>query len=351
MRSSKSGSPRKTKNSGQDVGRLIEHYYAEGQTDGLPVVPPTRASIDAMLAGGGFSAEDELAGFAPQNKTVTAEKAAINAVMAGCLPEHMPWVAAALRAFCNPAFNGIGPATTTASTAMTMIANGPSLETLEINAHDGALGHGYRGNATIGRALRLMLMNVFNIRPGRNDRSTLGNPGRYSCFFGENETLNPWEPLHVERGFAPGQNALTLFATTGFINIRTADDARPEPSLLLIADAMALLGSHNIMGQGELLVVLGNETAGRCHRAGWSKIEVKSFLYQHARRTLAELKRAGRMQGPEAVGDEETWRHVVEKPENIILVVAGGEVGHHAACLHGWGLENPPRSVTEPVEA
>lgn len=349
MPSSISDSSQKAENGGPDAGRLIEYYYAQGHTDGLPVVPPTRASIDAMLAGGGFSAKEALAIFAPQNNTVTAEKAAINAVMAGCLPEHMPWVAAAVRAFCNPAFNGIGPATTTASTAMTMIANGPSLQALEINARDGALGHGYRGNATIGRALRLMLMNVFNIRPGRNDRSTLGNPGRYSCCFGENESLNPWEPLHVERGFAPGQHALTLFATTGFINIRTADEARPEPSLLLIADAMALLGSHNIMGQGELLVVMGNETAGRCHRAGWSKLEVKSFLHQHARRNLAELKSTGRMHEAEAPGDEEAWRHVVRKPEHIILVVAGGEVGHHAACLHGWGLENPPRSVTEPV--
>lgn len=349
MASESSQSARPRPNEQPDAGQLIEHYYAQGHTDGLPVVPPTRESIDAMLAGGGFAGNDAVAVFAQQNLTVTAEKVAINSVMAGCLPEHMPWVAAAVRAFCNPSFNGIGPATTTAGTAMTMIANGPSAVAVGINGQDGALGHGFRANATIGRALRLILMNVFNIRPGRNDRSTLGNPGRYSCCFAENEAINPWEPLHVERGLKPRQSALTLFATTGYITIRTADDVRPEPSLMLIADSMALLGSHNILGQGEYLVVLGNETVSRCERAGWDKGQVKAFLHQHARRNLADLKRAGRIREAEQEGDDSRWRHVVGKAEDIILVVAGGEVGHHAACLPGWGLENPPRSVTEPV--
>ncbi len=231
-----------------------------------------------------------------------------------------------------------------------LLVNGPLAAALGINAADNLFGHGNRANATIGRALRLLVLNVLDIRPGANDRSTLGNPGRYSFCFAENEADSPWEPLHVERGLRPDQSAVTLFAAIGQTTVRTADSHDPAPSLLSIADAMSFLGSHNLLGQGELMVVLGGEMTARCRAARWSKARVRRFLFDHARRTVAELKRVERIREPLQPGDEQAWRHVTRRPEDIILVAAGGRVGHHAACLPGWGLDNPIRSVTVPVE-
>ncbi|MCZ6532694.1 MAG: hypothetical protein O7A08_06985, partial [SAR324 cluster bacterium] len=234
-------------------------------------------------------------------------------------------------------------------TAMTLVLNGPLAARLGVNARENALGHGFRANATIGRALRLLIMNVLEIRPGRNDRSTLGNPARYSFCFAENEVDSPWEPLHVERGFQPEQSTVSLFATIGQTTIRIVDDKDPEPSLLLVADGMSFLGSHNIMGQGEFLVVFAGELCGRCQAKGMGKAEVKRFLYDHARRKVADLKRTRRIKEPLTAEDESTWRHVTARPEDIVIVAAGSAVGYHAACLPSWGLENPIRSVTMPI--
>jgi hypothetical protein len=153
----------------------------------------------------------------------------------------------------------------------------------------------------------------------------------------------------VERGFRPEESTVTLFAAIGQTTVRTSENSDPTPSLLSIADAMAFLGSHNILGQGELMVVLGGEMTERCRGGGWSKARVRRFLFHHARRTVAELKRVERIREPQREGDETRWRHVTRCPEDILLVAAGGRVGHHAACLPGWGLENPIRSVTVPI--
>ncbi len=334
---------------GPSAEELIEYYYDQGFTDGLPVVPPSAASIQAMLDAAGLQADELVATLPSHNSVILADKVAINAVMAGCKPAYMPVVTAAVRAFCHPDFTGPATTTTTASTAIGIIVNGPIALQLGINATDNLFGPGYRANATIGRALRLILMNLLGFRPVRLDRSTLGNAAKYSFCFAEDEAHSPWEPLHVERGFRPQDSTVTLVTAIGQTTIRTSDGSDPLPNLLSMADAMSFLGSHNILGQGELLVVFAHEPAERFRTAGWSKGQIKQFLFEHAKRTVADLKRAGRLREALEAGDETTWRHVVQQPEDIIVVAAGGHVGHHAACIPGWGLQNPPRSVTLPI--
>jgi hypothetical protein len=328
---------------------MIETYYEKGVTDGLPVVPPSRASLDAMLEAGGLRADALVATMASRDTPIMADKVAINAVMAGCRPEYMPVVVAAVKALCDPDFNGHGPATTTGSTAIAIIVNGPIAKTLEINSTDNLFGPGFRANATIGRALRLVMMNVLNCRPGQLDRSTLGNPGKYSLCFAENEEESPWEPLHVERGFRPSDSTVTLYAAIGQTVTLNSYGKTPELILLSMADAMSYLGSHNIMGQGELVLVFPRECTEVFKEFGWDKSRIRRFLFDHAGRSVAELKRAACLPEEIEPEDETTRRNVVSRPEDFVIVAAGGRVGSHAACLPGWGLDFPSRSVTLPI--
>ncbi|HUJ75183.1 MAG TPA: hypothetical protein VL359_10010, partial [bacterium] len=196
----------------QDAQALIEAYYARGWTDGLPVVPPSEAAVGDMLAAVGLKGREVVGEVAARHAVVTADKVAINAVLAGCLPEYMPVVLAAVKALCHPDYGYHGPATSTGGSSAVVIVNGPVAARLGINAQDNVFGQGWRANATIGRAVRLVMMNVLNTRPGVLDRSTLGSPGKYAFCFAENEAESPWEPLHVERGFKREESTVTLFA-------------------------------------------------------------------------------------------------------------------------------------------
>jgi hypothetical protein len=332
-----------------DPAALIEAYFAAGYTDGLPVVPPTEKSIADTLAAAGLRAEAVLGEIASRNTVVTAEKAAINAVMAGCRPEYFPVVVAALRGLCRPEFAYHGPASSTGGSAMVLIVNGPVVRALGINAGNNAFGQGHRPNATIGRAVRLVMMNVMNTRPGLLDRATLGNPGKYSFCFAEHEDDHPWEPLHVTRGFAADASTVTVYASNSLYLVYNQLAATPEPLLRCLADALANLGSPNVKGFNESLVVLAGEHSEVLRQSGWSRRDVQSFLVEHARRRVADLKRAGRLPGDVLPADETTWRHAFEAPEDLLLVCAGGRAGSWSACLPGWG-KKWTRSVTVAVE-
>jgi hypothetical protein len=334
---------------GPDPAALIEAYFAAGYTDGLPVVPPTDKSIADMLAGAGLRAEQILGEIGSRNTVITAEKAAINAVMAGCRPEYFPVVVAALRGLCRPEFAYHGPASSTGGSAIVLIVNGPVGRALGINAGNNAFGQGHRPNATIGRAVRLVMMNVMNTRPGLLDRATLGNPGKYSFCFAEHEDDHPWEPLHVTRGFAADASAVTVYASNSLYQVYNQLAATPEPLLLCVADALANLGSPNVKGFNESLVVLAGEHSEVLRQSGWSRRDVQRFLVEHARRRVADFKRAARLPGEPLPDDETTWRHVFEAPEDLLLVCAGGRAGSWSACLPGWG-KKWTRSVTVAVE-
>jgi hypothetical protein len=327
---------------------LIEAYYDAGWTDGLPVVPPTEATVAAMLTGAGLRGHEVLGEIPGRNTVVTADKVAINAVMAGCRPEYAPVVVAALRALCRPEFAYHGPASSTGGSAMVLIVNGPITRRLEVNSGNNALGQGHRANATIGRAVRLAMMNVMNTRPGLLDRATLGNPGKYTFCFAEHELDHPWTPLHTTRGFTSDDSTVTLYASNSLYQVYNQLAAAPEPLLRCFADALGNLGSPNLKGFNEALVVVAGEHAEILRASGWSRRDVQQFLVEHTRRRLAELKRAARLPGPITETDETTWRYVFEAPEDILVVCAGGRAGSWSACLPGWG-KKWTRSVTERI--
>lgn len=333
----------------QDPRELIEAYYEAGWTDDLPVVPPSAASIEAMLAAGGFRGDEVIGEIPGRNTVVVADKVAINAILAGCRPEYLPVVVAALRGLCHPDFAYHGPASSTGGSAMVLIVNGPVARRLGINGGNNAFGQGHRANATIGRAVRLTMMNVMNTRPGLLDRATLGNPGKYSFCFAEHEDDHPWEPLHVARGGRAEDSAVTVYASNSLYQVYNQLAAEPEPLLLCFADALGNLGSPNVKGFNEALVVLAGEHAEVLRASGWSRKQVQQFLVEHTRRRVADLKRAARLPGPVEAADETTWRSLFERPEDILIVCAGGRAGSWSACLPGWG-NKWTRAVTTVIE-
>jgi len=312
-------------------------------------VPPSDASVEAMLAAGGFRGNEVIGEIAGRNTEVVADKVAINAVMAGCRPEYLPVVIAALRGLLHPDFAYHGPASSTGGSAMVLIVNGPIVGKLGINHGNNAFGQGHRPNATIGRAVRLVMMNVMNTRPGFLDRATLGNPGKYTFCFAENEDEHPWEPLSVSRGCARGESAVTVIASNSLYLVYNQLAATPEPLLLCFADALANLGSPNLKGFNQSLLVLAGEHSEVLRSNGWSRRQVQQFLIEHARRRVADLKRAARLPGEVTPADETTWRHVFERPDDILIACAGGRAGSWSACLPGWG-NKWTRSVTTRIE-
>ena len=334
---------------GNDAAELIEVYFQKGWTDGLPVVPPSESSVGAMLEAAGLKGSDVVAEIGARNTVVAADKVAINAVMAGCLPEYMPVVVSAVKGLSHPDFGYHGVATSTGGASVVVIVNGPIAGKLGINATDNVFGQGFRPNLTIGRSVRLVMMNAINTRPGKLDRSTLGNPGKIAFCFAENEAVNPWEPLHVERGFQASESTTTVFAMDAAIQVYNQLSRRPEGLLLGMADALANLGSMTIVGHPDAVVVLAGEHTETLRESGWSKAQVKQFLYDNARRTIADLKRAGRLPGEIQDEDAEKWRHAVATPENILVVCAGGRVGSFSSVLTGWGSKTISRSITTPI--
>src|SRR3989475_9831588 len=195
-----------------DAAGAIDLCFEKGWTDGLPVVPPTEAAVRAMLDAARLAPDAQIAYIRDRATAVTAEKVAINAVMAGCKPEYIPVVVAAVEGIGDPRWGYHGPGTSTGGAAVLLIVNGPVARELAVKPGDNLFGPGWRANLTIGRALRLVMRNVCGSRPGTLDRGTLGHPGKLSYVIAENEAESPWTPLHVERGFRPGQSTVTVMA-------------------------------------------------------------------------------------------------------------------------------------------
>src|SRR2546425_4660725 len=202
-----------------DPEQLIETYFERGWTDGLPVVPPTEKSIAAMLDAARLRGDEVFGEIPGRNTVVVADKVAINAVLAGCRPEYFPVVVTAVKALCHPTFAYHGPASSTGGSALVLVVNGPITKRIGLNAGNNLFGQGVRANATIRRAARLTMMNVMQTRPGFFDRAAVGNPGKYSFCFAENEEESPWPPLHVERGYRREQSAVTVYASNSLYQI------------------------------------------------------------------------------------------------------------------------------------
>jgi hypothetical protein len=331
----------------------IEAMYARGWSDGLPLVPPTPERVARMCAGTSRDPSDVVAVVPPDLVECTVEKVAINAVMAGCRPEYMPVVLAAVEAACTDEFNIHGLLATTWFSGPLVIVNGPITRSISMNSGVNALGQGNRANATIGRALQLVVRNIGGGRPGGVDRATLGNPGKYTFCFAEDEAGSPWEPLAVERGLRPGSNAVTLFAAEGVRGF--VDQLSREPEALARSLAMALRAvAHpkNVIIWDALLVV-SPEHARVFREGGWSKGRLREELDELLQMPAEDIVRGagGVTEGmPEFLCAPGTSLPKF-RDGGLLIVHAGGGAGLFSAIIGGWasgpvGSEPVTREIT-----
>jgi hypothetical protein len=336
----------------------IEALYAQGLTDGLPVIPPTATRVRRAVAGSGRAADELIALVPPNYGRATVEKIAINAVMAGCRPEYLPVVIAAVDAVCDDAFDLHGVSATTNAPAPLVIINGPIRGALDINCGAGVFGSGWRANATIGRALRLVCVNVGGARPGGISMSTFAHPGRYTYCIGEHEEASPWESLAVEHGFPAEESVVAVLAADAPIGVYDQRSRRASDVLATIAGTLAVVSHHKMTHWGDTLVVLGPEHAQVVGDDGWSKSDVRRFLWEHLQRRVRDLipGRDGGEGLPEHVlkkfAQPETDETLVPKfrsPDNLKIVVAGGTAGRFSAVIPGFTFPGGSQLVIEKV--
>jgi hypothetical protein len=312
--------------------------------DGLPLVPPTPERVTRML--GDLDPDELIATLAPCFGEATWRAIAENAVMAGCLPEYLPVIAAATAAVAETQFNLLGIQTTTGNAAPMIIVNGPIATAIGMNSGANALGPGNRANATIGRALRLVLQNIGGAKPGEMDMATLGQPGKYTFCLAENEVQSPWLALHAERGFAQEQSAVTVIGAEGIIEIVDSISAEPEHLIRTYANSMLYAGSvgsspenAGLVGAGEPLLLMPPEHAALFQRAGWSKQDVKAALHREAALGLDRLSPAvaSRISEARTASSQDTAApiRIARDPDDILIVVAGGS-GVKAAYIPTW---------------
>lgn len=335
-----------------DFESVNEALYRENVTDGLPVVPPTRERVEEMLEGTDRDPGDVVGVVPPRYGDATVEKIAINAVMAGCKPSYIPILIAAVEAMTEEPFNLYGVNATTHPVAPMLVVNGPVVEDQRINYGYNVFGQGWRANSTIGRAMRLILINVGGGHPGQMDRATQGHPGKFSFCIAENERKSPWEPFHVRRGFDAEESTVTVFGAEAPHEINDHVSGNGDGILTVTSDVLATVGNNNAYyTQGELTVVFGPEHAETIARDGYTVDDVRNFIYDHARNRLSKLK-VGGMYGihdwPDRfdIDDPDARIPLVESPDRVNVLVAGG-AGKHSMAIHSFG---ETRSVTKSID-
>jgi hypothetical protein len=327
-------------------------FYERGWTDGLPIVPPTAERVRRMLSGCECNSQEVIAVLPPRMGSATVEKIAINAVMAGCLPEYMPVIITAVEAVADERFRLLGVQATTHACGVLIVVNGPFSKKLGINSGGNAFGPGNKANATIGRALSLILLNIGGGIPGQIDKSTQGNPCKYTYCVAENEQANPWQPFHVEKGFKPEDSTVTVFAAEGPHNINDHDSTTGRGILKTIAATMATAGNNNLIFlSGEPILMLGPEHAATIAGDGFSKEQVKDFIYENARLPLKMISEGHlqyRAKQPERYGEFIKSEMIpLAKKEDIVIMVLGG-AGKHSCFIPTFGLNNMVTKIIKP---
>jgi len=324
---------------------VLEAFVTREWCDGLPIVPPTADRVRVML--GDAEPERALGAMPPLWRTATLEAIAVNAVMAGCRPEYFPVIVAAVDAMLDPDFNLYGVQATTHPVAPLVIVNGAYGRRIGLHAGSGCFGPGFRANATIGRALRLILMNVGGAWPGRHDMATQGSPAKFSYCIAENEEASPWGPLK-------DGDAVTVYGGEGPHNVNDHASTTASGILSTVSHTAATLGSNVgwYFSQSQLLVVLGPEHARTIAGDGLTRADVQRFVYEHARLPLATLKLGG-MWGMHdwpawmmALRDDEVRPPQVPSPDDVLVVVAGGP-GKHSSVVPNTCFS---RAVSRPIE-
>lgn len=318
----------------RDFNEAQEWFHAHHWSDGLPVVPPTAALVEACLASA-LLAPDHLIGIEPvRERALTAEKVAINAVMAGCLPMHFPVVVAALTAMLQPPFVLHGATSSTGGCAILIVINGPVRRAQQMDGTFSALGASDRASTVIGRAVRLVLMNLLDVRPGEADRSTLGHPGKISYCVSEDEENSKWLPLAEERGVPPLASAVTVMAAGAPRQILNEWTTSPEELLdTYVAEIKACMRHYSIWA-GNYAIVIPPQLRAHFDRAAWRKADIRDYVFRHARVRRREWADCGKRA---VVGDQGDREHAaLPSPEHLLVIAAGGPAGGFGAVIPPW---------------
>jgi hypothetical protein len=332
----------------EDFAAAQELFHSNGWTDGLPVVPPTQAAIEACLEWG-LMPPDMLIGIEPvRGQPITAEKLAINAVMAGCLPMHFPVVATAWQAMMKDEFLLHGVTSSTGGCAVLVIINGPVRLEIGANPTFNALANSDRSTTVIGRALRLALINLMDVRPGGIDRTTLGHPGKYSYCLAEDEEDTTWQPLSVVRGIPEGLSAVTVMAAMAPRQIMNEWTTDPREILETFAAEMRANQRHYSIYGGNYAVVIPKQLREHIQAAGWSKRDIAEFLYERARIRRSEWADVGKGAVVRDRGD--SVYTALESPDHLLVVAAGGPAGGFGAVIPPW-MGHKTKAVTAAIGA
>ena len=338
-----------------EIRAAMEYYAGRDWTDGLPVVPVTESYLADFLAQTSRDPDDVLLAMPHLNRACTVRLAAINAALAGCRPEYFPVVLAAWESLAAEGYPARGIWQSTTGTAPLLIVNGPVRGQIGLNSKGNVFGSGFRANATIGRAIRLTTINAFGLRPHQLDQATQGTPAKYTMCIAENEEDSPWPPLHADFGLAATDSAVTSMVIRSCVHIEARHTTVPEQLATDIAGTIARTGAliHETISA---LVVLGPEHAQLFARAGWSKADVRQFLYDHAVRSPAELAAVGK----EAVSRQTRWRVPSSHPDAIqagsgpgvlnstgavLVAVAGANNAGVSAVVETFGPRGGPPAV------
>jgi hypothetical protein len=351
------------------VDSIYELFYKNGWTDGLPIIPPTKERVDAMMSTVERPATECVAQLRPKMGDATVKKLAINAVMAGCLPSYFPIIVAAVEALADPIFNLYSINTTTNPTTPMLIVNGPVRHQVDMNCSWGVMGPGWRANATIGRAISLIMLNIAGRIPGEVSKAVIGHPGRYGMCTGEREEESPWEPLHVERGFQQGESTVTVMSPCGVHSLEYLLSSTAGPLLTNLAGGMHLsltLNTCPSWGVGEVVLIMCPDHARILEREGFSKQDVKQYFCEHIQiphrffceATLnkmalldkGELRQKMIKDGLVKEGQTQVTDKGVSlfaRPDQLLIVVAGGDGRLHSAYCPTFGQSY---AVTRPIK-
>ena len=331
----------------------MEYIHAQGWSDGLPVIPPTPERLERFLAHVQRDGSEIIGHYTMRNRPITVEKLAINAIMAGCLPEHLPVVIALVECLLEPTLNLHVANSSTGSLTLGFVVNGPIRHQLGMNCHGNVLGPGNRANASIGRALRLIQINVMGSIAGAGgtlphhlpilDRSTIGHPGKYTAYHvvEDEETFPGLVPMHVSRGFEREDSVVSAFAMGNHVMLSNHSEKTPEEWIATVAHYLVGAGRLTEHGYGVLLVP--PESATLFVEAGWSKQDMAKALFAASRRSAAWVKRngwkyGGRFErgGPVEPGDEERMLGIAGSPEELHIVICGGPAGNFPSFLQTY---------------
>ncbi len=332
-----------------DAAAANELYQRHGWTDGLPIVAPTEDAVAHFLAAAKLDAADVIGVEPVRRRSITAEKVAIAAVMAGCLPQYMPVVVAVMKGMCQPEYALHGSTASTGGSATFIVVNGPIRRAIGMNATHNALANASRANATIGRSVRLILINVLGGVPGQLDRSTLGHPGKFTFCVAEDEEDSPWLPLSVERGVAADTSAVTALQVESPHQIMNEWTHDPKEILDTYAAAMrSNLLTYSIW-EGNYAFVIPRQHREIFAAAGWSKQNIRDYIFETARVKRSDWRLVGKAAVAGRKDEDKTYR-ALRTPDDLLVVAAGGPAGGFGAILPPW-YGNKSLAVTVAIDA